>query len=156
MSPQSIYYSLNVTPKLFLMIIVLMCYFCNCNQCINVYLTSASSPCGPRRPPREAPADVSHLSPPAARGQPGGCGRCSGHAGLLQETVHAGCRSGREADQSSCSTGTIRRTGMNFDGGNKAAELISSHYNVLNVTRITLQNYLREDTSTPLRFGITR
>lgn len=53
--------------------------------CSDVNHRYFSDPC---RPPREAPADLPHLPPPAACGEPTGRERRPHHPGLLQETVH--------------------------------------------------------------------
>lgn len=59
----------------------------------------------PRRPPWEAPADLPHLPPPAACGEPPGRERRPHHPGLLQEAVRPRCRAGSEDHHESFGTG---------------------------------------------------
>lgn len=62
-----------------------------------------------RRSSGEAPADLPHLPPPAARGQPACREGCRHHAGPLQETVHAERRARSEEDHESCSAGMAEK-----------------------------------------------
>lgn len=57
----------------------------------------------------EAPADLPHLPPPAACGQPARHEGCRHHTGPLQETVHAERRPRSEEDHESCSAGMAER-----------------------------------------------
>lgn len=59
----------------------------------------------PRRPAWEAPADLPHLPPPAACGEPPGRERRPHHPGLLQETVRPWCRAGSEDHHQSFGAG---------------------------------------------------
>lgn len=61
------------------------------------------------RSSREASADLPHLPPPAACGQPTCREGCRHHAGPLQETVHAERRSRSEDDHESCGAGTAKK-----------------------------------------------
>lgn len=63
----------------------------------------------------EAPADLPHLPPPAACGQPACLEGCRHHIGPLQETVHAERRSRSEEDHESCSAGMAEKTFLNVN-----------------------------------------